>query len=42
MTFATFAANEWVLDWAMAASEGDLAPEKGGPLVREIVSVVRR
>lgn len=33
VTFANYGAGEWVLDWAGEASEGDLTPEAGGPLV---------
>lgn len=33
VTFSNYAAGEWVLDWAGEASEGDLTPEMGGPLV---------
>ncbi|CAN0342989.1 unnamed protein product, partial [Ascophyllum nodosum] len=28
--------GQWVLDWAQDAAEGDLTPEKGGPLVWSI------
>ncbi|CAM9420408.1 unnamed protein product [Ectocarpus sp. 4 AP-2014] len=36
VTFATYDAGEWVLDWATEATEGHLAPERGGPLVWSI------
>lgn len=35
VTFANHAEGQWVLDWAQEAAEGDLRPEKGGPLVSE-------
>lgn len=34
VTFANHDSGQWVLDWAQDAAEGDLTPERGGPLVR--------
>lgn len=36
VTFANHAENEWILDWTQEVTEGDLAPERGGPLVSHL------
>eukprot|EP00904_Undaria_pinnatifida_P000763 jgi/Undpi1/10688/HiC_scaffold_29.g13136.m1 len=33
VTFSNHAEGQWILEWAQEASEGELTPEAGGPLV---------